>query len=128
MKTKSVLAALMVSIGLFASAPSSAQTEPAIKVYPSGELLKVVFAYDSKVPVIVEFEDQYGIFGTDRVEASSFSGGFMKRYQVKRENNEPYWLNIKNDSVSARFKITTQKSKITSTLETVTYTHPIAKR
>jgi len=128
MKTRNVLVALVMTIATLASVIASAQEEPAIKVYPNGELLKVVFGYDSKVPVIVEFEDQNGIFSTDKVDAAAYIKGFMRRYDVRRENSEPYWLNIKNDLVSARFKITTQKGKLTSTLETVTYNNPIAKR
>lgn len=128
MKTRNILVACAIGVCMFATVAASAQEEPAIRVYQSGKLLKVVFGYDSKVPVIVEFLDQNGTFSTDKVDEAAFSKGFIRRYNIKRDQDDNFWINVKNDMVSARFKISTAKGKLTSDLESVTYNHPIAQR
>jgi hypothetical protein len=129
MKTRNVLAAMVMTVCMFATVVASAQQEePAIKMYQAGESLKLVFGYDSKEPVVVDFQDASGTFGTDKIDQPGLEKGFIRHYHIKRDNNDAYWVNVKNDYVSARFKIETNKGKLTSILETVTYNNPIAKR
>jgi hypothetical protein len=129
MKTRNVLVALMMTVCTFAAVVASAQQEePAIKMYQAGENLKLVFGYDSKEPVVIDFLDANGTFGTDKVDQPGLVKGFIRHYHIKRDNNDAYWVNVENDFVSARFRIETKKGKLTSILETVTYNNPIAKR
>lgn len=128
MKTKNVVAAFIIAVCTFAASGAFAQEQPAIKMYQAGENLKLVFAYDSKVPVIIDFLDANGTFGTDKVDHQGLKKGFIRHYRVKRDNSDAYWVNVKNDYVSARFIIETSKGKLTATLETVTYNNPVAMR
>lgn len=129
MKTKNVVTAMIIAAFTFAASGAFAQESPAIKIYQSGEYLKVVFGYDSTVPVSIDFLDNKGSFGSDRIHQTTFDKGFIKKYQLTREGRETFWVDVKNNVVSARFKLTaTPKGQWVSALETVTYNNPIAKR
>jgi hypothetical protein len=105
MKTKNVVAAFIIAVCTFAASGVFAQEQPAIRIYPSGENLKLVFGYDSKVPVLVDFVDNNGIFGSDKVDQTRFDGGFIKRYHLKRTDLKTFWIDVKSNEVSARFKL-----------------------
>ncbi len=128
MKTKNVVAAFIIAVCTFAASGAFAQEQPAIRIYPSGENLKLVFGYDSKVPVLVDFYDSKGIFGSDKIDQTKFDRGFIKRYQLKRTDLKTFWVDVKSNEVSARFKLTSSDGKWTSVLETVTYNNPVAMR
>lgn len=128
MKTKNVVAAVILAVCTFAASGAFAQ-EPAITIYPSGDNLKLVFGYDSKVPVLVDFFDGKEVFGSDKIDQTKFDKGFIRKYQLKRPDLKTFWVNVKSNEVSAQFKLTsTGNGKWTSTLETVTYNNPVAMR
>jgi hypothetical protein len=129
MKTKNVVTALILAVGTFVAAETIAQEQPAIQIYPSGDNLKVVFGYDSKVPVLVDFYDKQGALISDKIEPGTFNKGFVKKYQVDREGQETFWVDVRNNVVSTRFQITASpKGQWISKLESVSYNNPIAKR
>lgn len=129
MKTRNILAALAMTVCMFATTAASAQGEPAIKIYPTDDVLKVVFGYESKAPVTIDFIDNNGVLTSDRVEGIKYEKGFMKKYRIQRDSKELFWVHVRSEAVSASFKITTNsKGQYISNLETVTYNHPIAKR
>jgi hypothetical protein len=129
MKTRNVIAAAIIGVCVFATTSVFAQEKPSIQIYPSGENLKIAFGYDSKVPVFVSFHDNNGVFGTDKIDQTRFEKGFVKKYQIKRDIQNAYWVDVKNNLISARFKLeATPKGQWVSTLESVTYNNPVAMR
>jgi hypothetical protein len=129
MKTKNVIAAFIIAVFTFAASGAFAQEQPAIRIYSTGDNLKLVFGYDSKVPVTVDFSDNEGIFGSDRVSQTKFTGGFIRRYKLNLTNMNSFWVDVKSNEVSARYKLTSAgNGKWTSMLETVTYNNPVAMR
>ena len=129
MKTKNTLAAMIIAIVAFTTFSAFAQEEPAIRIYPTGQNLKVVFGYDSTVPVTIDFIDNQGTFSSDQISQNKFKHGFIKTYSVKRDKQDTFWMEVKNNTVNARYKIkSTPKGQWVSTLETVTYNNPVAVR
>jgi hypothetical protein len=128
MKTKNGVAAL-IAVCTFAALGAFAQQQPAIRIYSAGDNLKLIFGYDSKTPVLVDFLDDQGVFGSDKVNQTKFAGGFIRRYKLNLRELNSFWVDVKNNEVSARFKLTsTANGKWVSTLETVTYNNPVAVR
>ncbi len=127
MKTKSILAlVVMLSAALATQAQSF---EPAVKILPTGEkgILKVVYAHDAQSNVDVKFLGENGLLVWDRIKSESFSKGFTKKYNVRNIREKSFAIEISSAEMTVRYKMIKSKdgSAYVPYLESTTLNHPL---
>jgi len=127
MKTKSILALVVM---LSAALATQAQAfEPAVKILPTGEkgILKVVYAHDAQSNVDVKFLGENGLLEWDRIKADSFSKGFSKKYNVRNIREKSFSIEISAADLTVRYKMIKSQdgSAYVPHLESTTYNHPL---
>ena len=126
MKTKSILALVVMLSAAFAT--NAQLIEPAVKFLPAGEkgLLKVLYAHDTQSNVDVKFLGENGLLKADRIKAGSFSKGFSKKYDVSRIKAKSFWVEISSADLTVRYKmIETKDGQFVAYLEKTIYNHPL---
>lgn len=126
MKTKSILALVVMLSAAFATNAQS--IEPAVKILPAGEkgMLKVLYAYDAQDNVDVKFIGENGLLKSDRIKAGSFSKGFSKKYDVRRIKDKSFWVEVSSAELTVRYKLIEGKDgNFIPYLEKTTYNHPM---
>ena len=130
MKIQTIIAA---GLAIVASAAFSVQAQselsPAIKVLPSTEegMVKILYAYETTKPVEVRFSDESGILKTDRVKPTTFSHGFIKKYDVSGIDAKKFKIEVISENVSVTYSLTESKNSkgYTPRLESTTYNQPL---
>jgi hypothetical protein len=114
MKNKTILIGMMVAaICAFTLVQSKAQTfDPlGVKILPTDrqDMIKVIYANDNNSEVEIKFHDASGLIKKDKIEANSFEKGFAKKYKVKRQPADEFWLEVNNPEMTAIYKMKTNK-------------------
>ncbi|MFM7430505.1 MAG: hypothetical protein ACKO1F_11465, partial [Flammeovirgaceae bacterium] len=81
MKTRILVAGVVVAAISAFSLTAKAQGQPAIKVVPGMEknTVKLIYGYDKNETVEVSFLDKTGTISTERIKAKNFNRGFIKK-------------------------------------------------
>lgn len=127
MKTRILLTGVITALTAFFSVTAQSN-DPAVKILPAAEqgILKVVYAHDSRNPVVVKFIDESGLLKTDRISAGSFNHGFLKKYDVSRIQSRSFWVEVSSGDLTVRYKlINDEKGRLVPYLEQTTYNHPM---
>ncbi len=129
MKTKTIILGVVVAaISSFTISKAKAQVqEPAVKIVSTTDhdLIKVIYGYDTNEAVEVKFITADGIVKTDKIYGKSFSGGFLKKYNVEKMQGG-FWVEVESPELTVTYKMTTAKNgKWSAQLEKTTYNYPI---
>jgi len=127
MKTRIILAGMIVAaLGAF-TVNAQSLDEPAIKILPSSEQgkLKLLYARDADKAVHVEFIGENGLLQSDRIKAGSFEKGFIKKYDVSRIKERNFWIEVSSGDLKVRYKIVAKDKTFVPYLEQTTYNHPM---
>lgn len=127
MKTRVVLAGMIVAaLGAFTVSAQSLD-EPAIKILPASEQgkLKLLYARDTEKAVKVEFIGENGLLQSDRINAGSFEKGFIKKYDVSRIKEKNFWIEVSSGDLKVRYKMVAKDKSFVPYLEQTTYNHPM---
>lgn len=126
MKTKSILAGLVIMLTAFSARAQSIESN--VKILPASEkgMLKVHYVQESEGAVTVKFLGENGILKTDRIKAGTFSKGFSKKYDVSRINERTFWVEVSSADLTVRYKMVGSKDgSFIPYLESTTYTRPL---
>lgn len=127
MKTLILLTGVIVALAV-SFAVTAQSNDPAVKILPAAEqgTLKLVYAHDSRNPVVVKFIDENGLLKTDRIHAGSFNHGFIKKYDVNRIQATSFWVEVSSGDLTVRYKmVNDHKGRLVPYLEQTTYNHPM---
>lgn len=127
MKTLILLTGVIVALTV-SFAVTAQSNDPAVKILPAAEqgTLKLVYAHDSRNPVVVKFIDENGLLKTDHIRAGSFNHGFLKKYDVSRIQAASFWVEVSSGDLTVRYKmVNDQKGRLVPYLEQTTYNHPM---
>jgi len=128
MKTKTILLGVVIAaISLLSINQASAQNEAIqAKVLPSQKgMIKVIYSNPTEEPVEIKFSDRDGIIKKDKISGESFDNGFAKRYKIKRQSGDAFWVEINSQDVSVTYKMTSTRNGLWSAeLEKTTH-HPV---
>ena len=108
MKTSTtILAALFTVISLGAMATNPSHNEPVVKILPNEEagFLKLLYVNNEKKHVKVAFYGEDGMIIKDRIKASKFDGGFVKKYDLTELKPGKYWVQITDSNSSVRYQL-----------------------
>lgn len=130
MKTKiSIIASAIVMLaGFFTSVQAQSSDEPIIKILPSNQpgLLKILYVHDTDQSVEVKFYNDEGLIAYDKIDAGTFSKGFLKRYDVSRISSERFKIEITDDNRSMRYSVIgSDDNTYTCVYESTTYLQPV---
>lgn len=130
MKTKTIILGVVVAaISTFTISKAKAQSqEPAIKIVSTidHDVIKVIYGYDTNEAVEVKFINADGILKTDKINGKTFSGGFLKKYNVEKMQGGAFWVEVESPELTVTYKMTTAKNgKWSAQLEKTTYNYPI---
>ena len=111
MKTR-ILAAGMVAAVLSAfSLTVKGQEQPSVKIVPGLEsTIKLIFEHQPKNNVSVKFSDAEGLISSDKISASTFGRGFIKKYQVNRSKSDAFWVHVTSKDMDLTYKMTAEKN------------------
>lgn len=125
MKNNLFLAAFFV----LASVGASAQAiETPVGIIPGGEpgVLKVIYARASAEMVTVRFINENGTLITDRIRAEEFDRGFQKKYDVRRIQENNFWIEVQSGALLIRYRMEPNaQGKLVPTLETYREPQPM---
>jgi hypothetical protein len=127
MKTRILVAGVVVAAISAFSLTAKAQGQPAIKVVPGMEknTVKLIYGYDQNETVEVSFLDKTGTISTERIKAKNFNRGFIKKYKIQRDQYDALWIEVKSNEVAVTYKlIAPTDGKWMAQLEKATYNYP----
>lgn len=127
MKTRILLAGVVVAAISAFSLSANAQEQPAIKVVPANEknTIKLIYGYDKNQTVDISFSDKMGVIRTERIKAKNFNHGFIKKYKIARDQYDALWVEVKSDDMAVTYKLIAPKEgQWTAQLEKATYNYP----
>lgn len=129
MKTKVILAGMIIAVLAAWTVNAQAPDEPSIRILPAAEQgkVKLVYARDSRSNVDVRFMDESGLLKSDRIKAGSFEKGFIKKYDVSRIKNKSFWMEVRSADLTVRYKLVESRDgkSFVPYLEQTTYNHPL---
>lgn len=117
MKIKTLILGLAVAILSAISlteAKSQTLDQSLVTVLPDAQkdLIKVIYNYNSNDNVVVKFIDADGLFLTDRIKATAFDRGFVKKYEVNRSRGDEFLLEVSNPEFAITYMLSTNKDGI----------------
>jgi hypothetical protein len=130
MKIQSIISAGFIAI-LSMSFVAQAQTGAieVVKILPSTEkgIIKILFAHEPSQNVEVRFYNEDGLLKKDRIKASTFKKGFIKKYDVSAIDTRKFSIDIDSESVSATYRLVESKGgkSYTALLERASYTQSL---
>ena len=131
MKTKTlVLGVVIAAVSMFAVSRVHAQENPlpAVKIIPTdlADVVKVIYGYDTRMPVTVKFLSEDGVFFQDKVQGENLANGFSKKYKLPVVNDSDIWVEVSGPEVSMIYKMVTAKNgKWIAQLKKTTYNYPV---
>jgi hypothetical protein len=131
MKTKTlVLGVLVAALSMFAVSRVHAQDNPlpAVKIIPTdlSDVVKVIYGYDTDMPVTVKFMGNEGVFFQDKIKGEDVQKGFSRKYKLPTSKNSDLWVEVSSDELSVIYKMAVSKEgKWIAQLEKTTYNYPV---
>ncbi len=131
MKTKTlVLGVLVAALSMFAVSPVHAQDNPlpAVKIIPTDltDVVKIIYGYDTRMPVTVKFLGDDGVFFQDKVKGEDLKKGFSKKYKMPHTPGSDIWVEVSSNELSVIYKMAISKEgKWIAQLEKTTYNYPV---
>lgn len=125
MKTRILLAGVAVAAISAFSLTAKAQEQPLVKIVPGTErTIKLIFEHQPKNNVSVKFSDADGLISADKINASSYDRGFIKKYQVNRNKADAFWVHVTSKDMDLTYKLTAEREgQWTAQLEKATYNY-----
>ena len=130
MKTKTIIFGIVIAAISSISITTKAQlNQPEIRIVPviDPSVIKVIYGYDTKEAVKVTFTqaDNKTIL-TDKIDGNDIKGGFQRKYNMRKLEEEEFWVEVSSPELSARYKVSHDKNgKWSAQLEKTTYNYPI---
>jgi hypothetical protein len=127
MKTRILLAGVVIAAISAFSLKAKAQVEPSVKIVPGldSNTIKLIFGYETTGAVNITFSDADGVISSDRLKGNAVAHGFIKKYEVNRAKTDAFWVRINSKEVALTYKLTAQKDgKWAASLEQGTYNFP----
>ncbi len=131
MKTKMLILGVVVA-ALSTIMVSRAQAQenmlPAVKIIPTdlNDVVKVIYGYDTRMPVTVKFLGDEGVFFQDKVKGENLENGFVKKYRLPHEAGSDLRVEVSSSELSVIYKLETAKNgKRIAQLEEITYHYPV---
>lgn len=131
MKTKMLILGVVVA-ALSTITISSVQAQetplPAVKIISTDKLdeVKLIYGYDSSMPVTITFSGYNGIFFQDKVKGENLENGFSKKYKIAPTRGKDVWVEVSSPELSVTYKMEVAKNgKWTAQLEKTTYNYPV---
>lgn len=130
MKTKAIICGVVVaaiSTLVMSQAHAQVQDIPAVKIISTDQtdVIKVIYAYNTKSPVKVKFLNSEGVAYEERLSGRDVEKGFSKKYDVEKMKGDDLWVEVDGQEISAVFKMSPSKNgKWTAQLEKVTHNFP----
>jgi len=131
MKTKMlILGVVVAAISTFMISRAEAQENPlpAVKIISTDRTdeVKLIFGYDSRIPVTVMFSNDKGIFFQDKIKGENLDKGFSKRYQLSPTPGNDVWVEVTSHELSVIYRMSVAKNgKWLAQLEKTTYHYPV---
>lgn len=130
MKTKTIIFGIAIAAISSISITTKAQsTQPEIRIVPVTDpsAIKVIYGYDTKETVKVTFmqADNKTIL-TDKIDGNDINGGFQRKYNMRKIEDNEFWVEVSSTELSARYKVSHDKNgRWSAQLEKTTYNYPI---
>ena len=131
MKTKMLILGVVIAV-ISAITVSRAKAQdgqlPAVKIISTdiSDVVKLIYGYDSREPVMVKFLGKDGIFFQDRVKGENLISGFSKKYKLRPTPGSDIRVEVSSNELSVTYHLTVGKNgKWTAQLETTTYNYPV---
>lgn len=131
MKTRTLILGVVIAV-ISALTVSHVKAQdgqlPAVKVIPTDEtdVIKVIYGYDSREPVMVTFLGEDGIFFQDKVQGENLTNGFSKKYKVRPVQGKEIHVEVSSLEISVKYRLTvSDRGKWIAQLETTTYNYPV---
>ncbi len=131
MKTKMLILGVVVA-ALSTIMVSRAQAQdnmlPAVKIIPTdlNDVVKVIYGYDTRMPVTVKFLGDEGVFFQDKIKGENLEKGFVKKYRLPREAGSDLRVEVSSSELSVIYKMEpTRNGKWVAQLEEITYHYPV---
>ena len=104
--------------------------EPPVKILPTTTkgILKLIFAADASQGVEVNFYNEDGYLGSDKIGRNHYSKGFLKKYDVRHLKSQIFWMEISSAQINATYKLNAYQKdgrSMVPILEKVTFIHPM---
>lgn len=130
MKTKTIIFGIVIAAISSISITTKAQlNQPEIRIVPTLEssVIKVIYGYDTKESVKVTFtEADNKTILTDKINGNEFKGGFQRKYNMRKLEDNVFWVEVTSQELSARYKVSHDKNgRWLAQLEKTTYNYPI---
>jgi len=130
MKTRNlVCGALIVAVSALALVSAKAQTQPVVKILPGStkDIIKVMYCGKPNGAVTVRFTESDGAhILSDKIKDKNFEKGFLKKYQVNREQGDFFWVEVSDQDSFVRYKVFASSLEGWSArLEKETYNYPV---
>src|SRR5258708_415197 len=127
MKTLSTITAVLALFSASLITANAQQIgEPAVKILPTTEkgILKIMYAYHTNRPVVVEFFNEEGLLASDNIKGE-IQNGFSKKYDV-RNLRSGFWIEVRSAEMSVTFKMVKSADRQTFVphLEKTIYNYP----
>ncbi len=131
MKTKTLILGVVIAIiSAFTVSHAKAQDGqlPAVKIIPTDEVdvVKIIYAYDSRESVTVSFLDEDGIFFEDRIQGENLANGFIKKYKLSPIYGREVRVELSSLDLTVTYRLRVTKNGTWSAqLHTTTYNYPV---
>lgn len=131
MKTKTLILGVVIAV-VSALTVGHAKAQdgqlPAVKIIPTedSDVIRLIYAYDSREPVTVAFLNEDGIFFEDKVQGENLATGFIKKYKLRPTPGHDIRVEVSSLELSVTYRLMVSKNGTwTAQLETTTYNYPV---
>lgn len=130
MKTRNlVCGAAIVAISALLFGQANAQTQPVVKVLPGSakDMIKVLYFGKPNGVVTVKFTENDGtVIVSDKIKDKKIEKGFLKKYQVNRDQGDFFWVEVSDEDSFVRYKVFANPyEEWTAQLEKEAYKYPV---
>jgi hypothetical protein len=83
-----------------------------VKIIPTdlADVVKVIYGYDTRMPVTVKFLSEDGVFFQDKVQGENLAKGFSKKYKLPNATDSDIWVEVSGSEVSMIYKMVLAKN------------------
>jgi hypothetical protein len=130
MKTKTIIFGIVIAAVSSISIATKAQVnQPDIRIVPidNPNVIKLIYGYNTQESVKITFtqSDNTTIL-TDKINGNDFVGGFQRKYDMRKIEDNIFWVEVTSPELSARYKVAHDKNgRWSAQLEKTTYNYPI---